>query len=87
MTTGLLLPLLIGILVFAAVYIALQFLFGGTSRTVQRAAVVFAAACGLLTTLWLRDNPNVLAEAATRIVAAAILVVLALLALARRALR
>jgi hypothetical protein len=85
MNSELIQPLLVGILVMLAVYIGLQRALAGSVGT-KRAAALFAAAAGLLTTLWLRENPDVLARYSAEIVIAGIAVVLALLALARKAL-
>lgn len=87
MDSNLVQPLLIGILVLAAVYIGLRQVFTSASSSIKRSAIVFAAACGLLTTFWLMENPQALANYSAQIVAAGVAVVLALLVLARRAMR
>ena len=87
MLADLSLPLLLGILVMTAVFIGLRQVFASDAQPVRRAVIVFAAACGLLATVWLLDNPDALADYTARVVAAGIAVVLALLAIARRALK
>lgn len=86
MLTDMIQPLLLGILVMTAVLIGLRQIQASAAPQIKRSVVVFAAACGLLTTLWLRDHPTVLADYSAQIVIAGLAVVLALLAIARRAL-
>lgn len=76
--------LLIGVLVMLAIYIGLQRAFGEASTSVRRAIAIFAAVVGILTMLWLQENPGSLEDYSAQIVAAGVAVVLALLALARR---
>lgn len=86
MLTDMIQPLILGILVMTAVLIGLRQILASAAPQIKRSVVVFAAACGLLTTFRLRDNPAVLAEYSAQIVIAGLAVVLGLLALARRAL-
>lgn len=81
MSSNYLQALLIGIMVTGAVFVALQSVFGNGAR---RALGIFAGAAGLLTTLWLQENPAALREYSAEIVAAAIAVVLAFLAIAKK---
>ena len=76
-------PLLIGIMVTAAIYISLQWILRVNPQS-KRALGVFGGVCGLLTTFWLMENPGALADYSAQIVVAGIAVVLALLGLARR---
>lgn len=79
--------LAIGILVMTAVFIGLRRATVVKSQQTNRALAVFSAAFGILTTLFLADHPDLLAEYAREIVIGNIGVVLALLLLARRGLR
>ena len=76
--------LLIGIMVTGAIFVVLQNVFGSGAR---KALGIFAGAAGLLTTLWLQENPMALREYSAEIAVAAIGVVLALLAFARNSLK
>lgn len=78
---------MIGILVMTAVYIGLRRAFRVDLPSVRRGVIVFAAAAGLLTTFWLRENRGALGDYSAQIVMAGIAIVLALLALARGALK
>ena len=86
MPSDLLKPLLIGLMVMAAIYISLQWIIRGNPQS-KRALGVFGGACGLLTTFWLLENPEILADYAAQIVTAGVAVVLSLLWLARRSIR
>lgn len=76
--------LLIGLMVTMAMYIGLQKAFHDTFELSRRAIGIFAGAGGLLTTLWLMQNPQALESYSTQIITASVAVVLALLAVARR---
>ena len=84
MLSDLLQPLLIGVMVTIAIYIGLQRGSRAKAHTLTRVFGIFAGACGMLTTFWLRENPNALREYSAQIVMAGIAVVLALLGLARK---
>jgi len=73
-------PLLIGLLVMVAIYISLWNFF----RSMKRAIGVFAAICGIVTMLWLQDNPYAIEKYSAQIAVGGLTVVLALLALAKR---
>ena len=81
----LILPLIIGILVMTAIYIVLSRIFGTEDLSTRRALAIFGAGAGIVVTFWLRGNPAALREYTAQIAIAGIGVVLALLALAKRA--
>jgi hypothetical protein len=83
MSSDFLLSIGIGVLVTCAVYVGLRRALGA-DRTVRRAVAVFAAAGGIVVTLFLRQRPALLEEQGAKIVLALIGVVLALIATARR---
>lgn len=83
MSSGLIQASIIGILVMVAVYIGLRRSIGQTAVSIKRAIAIFAAGVGILTMLWLRENPRDLTDYSAEIVAGGVAVVLALLALAR----
>ncbi len=80
MPSDLLQPLLIGVMVTVALYIALHNAF---PQSAKRALGIFVGACGMLTTFWLLENPLALREHSSQIVVAAIGVVLAFLVFAK----
>jgi len=86
MSSEMLKPLFIGVMVTAAIYISLQWILRVNPQS-RRALGVFGGACGLLTTFWLMENPDILADYTAQIVTAGIAVVLSLLWLARRLIR
>ena len=87
MLSEMFLPLLIGVMVTAALYIGLRLGLSHKFVSIKRAVAVFAAIAGLLTTFFLIENPDLLADYSARIVLAGLGVVLALIALARRSIR
>lgn len=68
MVTDLLPPLAIGLLVFGAVYLALDLVFPGGDYSARKTKAVFAAAGGLLVTWSLSNDPTLLEETTTRLV-------------------
>ena len=78
--------MLIGVLVMIAVLIGLEHLFGQRTDANRRAPAVFSACCGILTTLFLKENPALTADISARVVLAALAILLALLALVRKGL-
>ncbi len=87
MILELLMPLLIGVMVTAAIYTGLRLGLSDNFSSIRRAVAIFAAAAGLLTTFWLLGNPAFLAEYSARIVLAGLAVVLSLLALAKQVIK
>ena len=83
-TTEFVLACGIGLLVMCAVYIGLRRAFGRGDSTVRRASAVFSAVAGIVVTVFLNNNPDVLQAQGLKIVLALIAVVLALIAVARR---
>jgi hypothetical protein len=79
--------LLIGILVMLSAYLALSRVVDVSNTSVKKSLAVFTAALGLLSTLWLQDNPAVLRQYSEKIVIAGLGIVLALLAFARKSLK
>ena len=76
--------LLIGVLVLSNVYLLLELTLGFPSPQARKAGGVFAGAAGVLTTLFLLQNPGFLSELATELVIGLTGLVLATLALLRR---
>jgi hypothetical protein len=76
--------LIVGILVMLALYLSLSRIFNLNDFSVKKSLTLFCAAVGLLTTLWLNDNPAVLEKYVSEIVGAGIAVVLALLVFAKK---
>jgi len=76
--------LIVGILVLLALYLSLSQVFDLNDFSVKKSLTLFCAAVGLLTTLWLNDNPAVLEKYVSEIVGAGIAVVLALLVFAKK---
>jgi hypothetical protein len=85
-TVNLALALGLGVLVLAAVYLTLGRVFSFKDPNVRKAAGLFAGSAGLVTTLFLYDNPDVLYDKSEYIVLALIGLVVALIATLRRSL-
>lgn len=79
-----LVALLIGIIVVADLYLLLERVLGFQSPQARKAVGIFAGAAGVLTTLFLRENPQLLHEVSTKLVLALVALLLATLALLRR---
>jgi hypothetical protein len=79
--------LAIGLLVFGAVYLALDLVFPGGDRSVRKAKAIFAGAGYLLVTWSLWKDPTLLDEVSAQFVGLLIGVVVALLLALRTALR
>ena len=76
--------LLIGVLVLSNVYLLLELALGFPSAQARKAGGVFAGAAGVLTTLFLLQNPEFLGRLAAQLVIGLTGLVLATLALLRR---
>ncbi len=87
MDTNLVLTLAIGLIVLAAIYLALDLVFPGRDPSVRKAKGVFAGAAGLLVAVYLWQDPHLLQEVSGRLVWYAIAVVIATLVLLREVIR
>jgi hypothetical protein len=79
--------LAIGLMVLGAIYLALDLVFPSHDASVRKTKGVFAGAAGLLVTLYLWQDPQLLQEVSRRLVWQSLAVVLALLALLRGVIR
>ena len=79
--------LLIGILVMLAAYLSISRIVDVNKVSVKKSLAIFSATLGLLSTLWLQNNPAILKEYSEKIVIAGLGIILALLALARKSLK
>lgn len=79
--------LTIGILVFGAVYLALDVVFPSRDMSVRKAKALFAGAGGVLVTMSLWEDPRLLQEISHRLTLELIGVVFALLLVLRTMLR
>ena len=86
MTTDLLPALAIGLLVFGAIYLALDLVFPTSGASARKAKALFAGAGYLLVTWSLWKDPTLLEETSARLVGLLISVVVALLLALRAAL-
>ncbi len=87
MNTEFVQSLIIGILVTLALYLTLSKSFDINISYRRKTLGLFSGAVGLLTTLWLFENRNMLEEYVAKIVIAGIAVVLALLAIAKKSIK
>ncbi len=87
MDTDLVIAISIGLLVFGALYLALDTVFPRRDQSTRRAKALISGAGFLLVTLFLREDPTLLQEISGELVLALVAVVVALLALLRAALR
>ena len=78
--------LLIGIMVMLAIYLALSRVMDYSHSTIKKASAIFSGVAGLLSTFWLRENPDILGDYTQQIVLAGLAVVIALLAFLRKSL-
>ena len=76
--------LLIGILVTADVYLLLERVLAFRSSHARRAGGIFAGAAGVLTTLFLSENPQLLQEVSGKLVLGLIGLLVATTALLRK---
>lgn len=75
--------LLIGIMVMLAIYMALMIGIGKGYGGIQRTLLIFSAMFGLLTTLYLQENPILLDEYSEKIVISGLGILLSLLVFLR----
>lgn len=76
--------LLVGILVMLSTYLVLSKTVEVEIPSIKKSLVLFSATLGLLSTFWLRNNPEILGVYSEKIVIGGIGITLALLASARR---
>lgn len=87
MDTDLVMAMAIGLLVFGAVYLALDVAFPSRDMSVRKAKALFAGAGGVLVTISLWTNPHLLQEISRRLFWELIGIVFALLVLLRAVIR
>ena len=75
--------LMIGIMVMLAIYMALMIGIGKGYGGIQRTLLIFSAMFGLLTTLYLQENPILLDEYSEKIVISGLGILLSLLVFLR----
>lgn len=87
MDTDLVMAMAIGLLVFGAVYLALDVAFPSRDTSVRKAKALFAGAGGLLVTVSLWKDPHLLQGISRQLMWELIGIVFALLVLLRAAIR
>ncbi|MFB0535221.1 MAG: hypothetical protein ACETWR_09580 [Anaerolineae bacterium] len=87
MDTNLVIATAIGLLVFGAVYLALDVAFPSHDASVRKAKALFAGAGGLLATLSLWKDPHLLQQISQRLFWELVGIVFALLVLLRAVIR
>lgn len=87
MKPDLFMALAIGLMVFGALYLALDVAFPGRDGAMRKAKIIFAGAGYLVVTITLWQDPGLLHQVAGQLTWELMLVVIAMLALLRAVLR